>query len=84
MPGGFRESPLRLNEMLRELIPGMRTQSALARDRLASKALSVWEAPALSAELLQALRTAAVRQARVYTLKDYANLDEGSPNVDAL
>ena len=79
MPGGFRESPLRLNEMLRELDSWDADAISARADRLASKALSVWEAPALSAELLKPYRTAAVKQARVYTLKDYANLDEGSP-----
>ena len=78
MPGGFRQSPLRLNEGLGGL--GTWDESAIqARARhLAEQAAEVWSPPALSAETLETYRPKAERTAG-YTLADHAQLADGSP-----
>ena len=78
MEGGFRESPLRVNEGL-----GTRDtwDEAAVRDRagrLAQKASVVWSAPTLSADVLDNYRPKAVVKAGVYTIEDHPYLSKGS------
>jgi predicted transport protein len=78
MEGGFRESPLRVNEGL-----GTRDtwDEAAVRDRagqLAQKAAVVWSAPTLPAEVLDNYRPKAVVKAGGYTIEDHPYLSKGS------
>ena len=77
MPGGFRESPLRLNEGL----GSQETWNEAAIQRrakgLAEKALQVWDLPHLSKEAGEALKVKA-DQPPVYTLDHHTHLLPGS------
>jgi uncharacterized protein with ParB-like and HNH nuclease domain/predicted transport protein len=78
MPGGFRESPLRLNAGLGAIEVW---NEAAIDDRaagLAAKAASVWAAPGLPADVLADYRTTSMRtEAAVYTLNDHPYLAAG-------
>jgi uncharacterized protein with ParB-like and HNH nuclease domain/predicted transport protein len=78
MQGGFRESPLRLNEGLGALDTWDEAAIQTRAQRLAELAAQVWAPPALPAEVLEAHRPKAERPAG-YTLADHAQLAEGSP-----
>lgn len=77
MKGGFKYSPLRLNEGLGQL-DSWNEQTILERaDKLANKALLVWQAPVLDNEiLLQYQQTPVLKSG--YTLADHPFLAEGS------
>lgn len=78
LPGGFRESPLKLNEGLGALdIWNEAAIQARAR-RLAEQAAKVWAPPALPADVIEVYRPKAERPAG-YTLADHAHLADGSP-----
>ncbi len=73
MKGGFKESPLRLNE-------GLGTQDTWDEDtiqararRLAKLAAHVWAAPALDAETLEAYRPK-IQKPDAYTIDDHIHL----------
>jgi uncharacterized protein with ParB-like and HNH nuclease domain/predicted transport protein len=78
MSGGFKESPLRLNEGLGALDSwdehAIRTRAA----RLAEWAAKVWALPSLPADVLMAYRPKAERAAG-YTLADHPQLADDSP-----
>ncbi len=78
MPGGFGESPLRLNEDLGSV--GIWNEAAIqARARrLADKATRVWASPYLPAVVLGTYRPP-TRPPDRYTLDDHPNLTKGSP-----
>ena len=78
MKGGFRESPLRLNEGLGEL--AVWDEDAIQRraEALAQKALSVWKGPSLSDEVLASYSPRTVEQARAYTIEDHPHLRDGT------
>lgn len=78
MPGGFKESPLRLNEVLGALSVWDEAAIQERARRLSAKAARVWAAPSLSAEVLQAFRPKVERPAG-YSLADHPHLGEGSP-----
>ena len=78
MKGGFRDSPLKLNEGLRALDTWDEAAIQRRAQRLAEQAASVWEAPTLSADVLAAYRPKAERAAG-YTLVDHPQLADGSP-----
>ncbi len=77
MKGGFRESPLRLNEGL----GGLGTWDELAiqarASKLATMAAEVWSAPSLSADILETYRPKAEKVA-TYTIDSHAHLAEAS------
>jgi uncharacterized protein with ParB-like and HNH nuclease domain/predicted transport protein len=78
MKGGFAESPLRMNQGLGTL-DGW-TEAAI-RERaktLAVRAVSVWSAPALAGDVLDAHRPKKVAAASVYTIADHPHLASGS------
>ena len=56
MTGGFRESPLRLNEGLGQLDTWAETEIVARAQRLAGKAETVWTYPTVPAEVLAAQR----------------------------
>jgi len=78
MKGGFKESPLRLNEGLGTIgtwdEPAIRARAR----RLAEQAAKVWAAPALPAEVLERYHPRVERPAG-YTLADHTHLAEDSP-----
>ena len=78
MQGGFKESPLRLNEGLGGLDTWNESTIQVRAERLAEQAVQVWAPPALPPEVLEAYRPKAERPAG-YTLDDHLHLAEDSP-----
>ena len=78
MHGGFKESPLRLNEGLGALDTWNESTIQQRAKRLAEQAVQVWAPPALPPEVLEAYRPKAERPAG-YTLDDHLYLAEDSP-----
>jgi len=86
MKGGFRESPLRVNEGLGGL--GTWDENAIKSraERLAGKAASIWLTPSLPPEVLDGYRPKGPKT-ETYTISDHPNLwDEAvmRPVFDAL
>ena len=77
MQGGFKESPLRLNEGLGALDTWNEATIQVRAKQLAQQAVQVWAPPALPSEVLAAYRPKAERPAR-YTLDDHLYLAEDS------
>ena len=78
MHGGFKESPLRLNEGLGALDTWNESTIQQRAKRLAEQAVQVWAPPVLSSEVLEAYRPKVERPAG-YTLDDHLYLAENSP-----
>jgi len=78
MPGGFRASPLKLNEGLGELDTWDDATIKARAAKLASQAAQVWAAPKLAPGVLDAYRPAAAPAAQ-YTIVDHEHLTDGSP-----
>lgn len=78
MQGGFRESPLRLNERLGSLEAWNEAAIQARAQRLAEQAAQVWAAPVLSAEVLATYRPKSNRP-EGYTLSDHVRLADGRP-----
>jgi len=78
MTGGFRESPLRVNQGLRVLDTWDEEAIKSRADRLARKATSVWRPPALSAEVLAAYKPEEPEKTGGYTIEDHPYLSQGS------
>jgi len=76
MPGGFRESPLRLNQGLREVEVWNEAAIQARADQLAKQALEVWPAPALSDEALERYRKKSTAEP-TYTIEDHPYLLSG-------
>ena len=76
MKGGFKESPLRLNEDLRFLNEWNEEAIKARATTLAKKALSVWAAPKLPIKVLAMYKPKAASGA--YGLKDHAYLLSGA------
>ena len=79
MPGGFRESPLHLNQGLADVKVWNEAAIRQRAERLAALAVQVWAAPALPQTVLADYRTAAQPGKRQYTLDHYEYLKPGSP-----
>lgn len=77
MEGGFKESPIRLNEGLGELESWNEPAIQARAKKLAESAASVWELPSLSPDMLDAYRPEA-EQTGGYTMEDHPNLAEDS------
>ncbi len=73
MKGGFKESPLKLNEGLGALDTWDEAAIQARAQRLAEQAAEVWAAPALPADVLEAYRPKVERPAD-YTLADHPQL----------
>lgn len=78
MPGGFKESPLRLNEGLGALKTWDEAAIQARAKRLAELATKVWAPPTLPDEVLESYKPKTERAA-FYTLEHHAHLAEGSP-----
>ena len=77
MPGGFKKSPLRINEGLGAL-DNWDENTIKSRARgLAEQALAVWQAPSLDVDLLASYRKPSPTHS-IYDLSDHPQLAEGS------
>ena len=81
MKGGFRESPLKLNEGLSSLDKWDEAAIKSRAERLAAVAAGVWSSPFLQAEVLESYRPRGERTGR-YTIDDHPQLALGSPMHD--
>jgi len=77
MEGGFRMSPLRLNEGLGTLETWNEDAIVERANRLSDWAIHVWEAPALQPEVLSAYQPKRHEKA-TYTISDHPYLAQGS------
>lgn len=78
MQGGFRQSPLRLNEGLGAIESWNEAAIRQRAEKLASLAIKVWDAPSLPEEVLESYRSEAARP-ESYSLDDHPQLLEGAP-----
>ena len=78
MQGGFKESPLRLNENLGLLETWNEDNIRQRAERLAARAVQVWACPELPTDMLEAFRVM-TSQPSSYTLDAHPHLDLGSP-----
>jgi uncharacterized protein with ParB-like and HNH nuclease domain/predicted transport protein len=77
MKGGFKESPLRMNEGLGGLESWDENAIKTRAARLAARAVGVWAAPSLPGDVLDAYKPKAVPTAG-YTINDHPHLASGS------
>ena len=78
MQGGFKESPLRLNEGLGALETWNEGTIRQRAERLAGQAVQVWALPELPMDVLSTFR-AKIEPPADYTLDDHPHLAPGSP-----
>ena len=76
MHGGFKESPLRLNEGLAAVESWNEAAIRDRAERLAKRASQVWSAPKISAEVIAQLKPKAVK-AQEFTRVDHPSVAEG-------
>ena len=81
MQGGFRESPLKLNEGLSGIDKWDEAAIKNRAERLAAVATGVWAVPSLQAEVLELYRPRG-EKALGYTIDDHPQLALGSPMRD--
>ncbi len=76
MPGGFKESPLRVNQGLGQLDVWNEAAIKARAEKLAATAIEVWAAPKLPADVLDAYRPKAhaVQGQSTYALEDHPHL----------
>jgi predicted transport protein len=77
MPGGFKESPLRLNQGLGQLEDWNEETIKTRTERLSNTAISVWPIPFLDPDTLQAYRPKAEAKTG-YTISDHPYLCSGN------
>lgn len=78
MPGGFKQSPLRLNEGLGVLETWNESTIRQRAERLAAQAVQVWASPDLPPDVLSSIRSTTEPPA-AYTLDNHPHLAPGSP-----
>ena len=78
MKGGFRQSPLRLNEGLGKLDTWDEDAICNRAERLADKAVKVWKGPSLRVDVLRTYLPNADEETKTYTIEDHRHLSEGS------
>jgi uncharacterized protein with ParB-like and HNH nuclease domain/predicted transport protein len=79
MSGGFKESPLRLNEGLASIDAWDESAIEQRSERLAGIARGVWAPPALSNDVLDAYRPKAHGASSSYSIHDHTALAAGTP-----
>ena len=77
-PGGFKESPLKLNQGLGQLDQWNEEAIKARADKLAGVALDVWVAPKLPANILAAYKPAPAPSPSGYTIADHPHLITGA------
>jgi hypothetical protein len=77
MKGGFSESPLLMNQGLAKLDRWTETAIRDRAEKLATRAVDVWPAPALTSDVLDAYRPKAATAGSVYTISDHPHLASG-------
>lgn len=75
MPGGFKESPLKLNQGLGQLDTWDEEAIEKRAGRLSNMALKVWRSPGLSEDVLASYREGQAKQG--YNIEDHPNLAAG-------
>lgn len=78
MIGGFKESPLRLNEHLGSLDKWDEAAIDARASRLAEMALEIWRAPRLPEAVLDGYRVASTQAVSTYTIDDHKHLVAGA------
>jgi predicted transport protein len=78
MPGGFKVSPLRLNEGLGALGTWDEAAIQARADKLAGLAAAVWAAPRLGTAVLDSYRPK-VEKTGSYSIDDHEHLSQGKP-----
>lgn len=76
MLGGFRSSPLRLNEGMGQLANWTQHEISERANRLALTAIDVWSAPKLPDEVIESYNKSSARQNK-YTIDDHLHLRSG-------
>jgi uncharacterized protein with ParB-like and HNH nuclease domain/predicted transport protein len=76
MLGGFKESPLRLNQGIGQLEDWNEDMIKIRAKRLSDSALKIWCAPQLAVDVLNAYRPRA-EATSVYSIEDHPNLLSG-------
>ena len=69
--GGFKESPLRLNDGLRNLQTFGENEIKQRASDLANKAVSIWEYPKIDKETLQSYKNKKEKKPELYTLESH-------------
>ena len=77
MEGGFRQSPIKLNEGLGSIQIWNETAIKERAERLANRAIDVWQAPIIDADVLDAYR-AKPQKTNGYTIADHPFLQSGT------
>jgi len=77
MKGGFKDSPLRMNQGLGSLDRWTEVTIKARAATLAGRAVGVWEAPSLPADVIDAYKPKAILTAG-YTIEDHPHLVAGS------
>ncbi|MGY1846968.1 GmrSD restriction endonuclease domain-containing protein [Blastococcus sp. SYSU DS1021] len=79
MKGGFKESPLRLNEGLGQLDRWDEAAIDARASKLSATAATVWAHPLIDEEVLAQYRPKAGQQPSAYSLDDHPHLAAGKP-----
>ena len=77
-PGGFKESPLKLNQGLGQIDHWNEDNIKARADKLAGMALDVWIAPKLTADVLASYKPAPSPSPSGYTIADHPHLITGA------
>lgn len=79
MSGGFRESPLRLNEGLGQVECWNEAAIDTRAAQLSERAAAVWRQPLVDGDVLAAYRPRRAQQVSQYSLDDHTQLAKGLP-----
>ena len=77
MDGGFRQSPLRLNQGLGNLVTWDENAIRDRAERLAKEAIEIWKVPSLSPDVLAKYAFNVGPRKKTYTIEDHPHLREG-------
>jgi hypothetical protein len=78
MEGGFRDSPIRLNQSLAEVEHWNKDQINQRAEMLADQAILIWPSPSLPKQILDEYKSRSLEEGREYTLADYSEYLQGS------